>query len=66
MEYYKKAECIKNSEENNLVFFQRDLNTKFSKIFISDSYQNIWNKIKENGVLRSHYYYCFVSFNFNY
>lgn len=52
----QKAECIKYCETKNLSFFQRDLNNSSSKIFIADSYQNIWNKIKERGANRSHYY----------
>jgi len=58
MEFSKgqKAECIKICESKNLAFFQRDLNSSSSKIFIADSYKNIWNKIKERGVNKSHYY----------
>jgi P4 family phage/plasmid primase-like protien len=58
MEFSKgqKAECIKYCEAKNFAFFQRDLNNTSSKIFIADTYRNIWNKIKERGVNKSHYY----------
>ena len=58
MEFSKgqKAECIKYCEANNLAFFQRDLNSSSSKIFMADTYQNIWNMIRERGVNKSHYY----------
>lgn len=52
----QKAECIKYCEAHNLAFFQRDLNNSSSKIFIADTYQNIWNTIREKGVAKSHYY----------
>lgn len=58
MEFSKgqKAECIKYCETKNLAFFQRDLNSSSSKIFIADTYENIWGKIKGRGVSKSHYY----------
>jgi P4 family phage/plasmid primase-like protien len=58
MEFSKgqKAECIKYCETHNLAFFQRDLNSSSSKIFIAHTYQNIFKKIKERGVSKSHYY----------
>jgi P4 family phage/plasmid primase-like protien len=58
MEFSKgqKAECIKYCEANHLSFFQRDLNSSSSKIFIADSYRNIWNKIQSLTPNRSHYY----------
>ena len=52
----QKPQCIKYCETNNLAFFQRDLNASSSKIFIADTYQNIFNKIKDLGVNKSHYY----------
>lgn len=58
MEFPKgqKQDCIKYAETNNLTFFQRDLNASNSKIFIADTYQNIFNKIKDLGPNKSHYY----------
>lgn len=58
MEFPKgqKPQCIKYAETNSLAFFQRDLNASSSKIFIADTYQNIFNKIKELGPNKSHYY----------
>lgn len=55
MEFRKKTECTNYCTKNNLVFFQRDLNHNAQKIFIADTYENIWRKIKENG-MNSHYY----------
>lgn len=52
----QKNECIKYSETNNLAFFQRDLNASSSKIFVADTYKSIFDKIKERGVSRSHWY----------
>jgi P4 family phage/plasmid primase-like protien len=52
----EKSNCIKYCEQNNLAFFQRDLNSSSSKIFIADTYRNIWNKIKHLGPSKSHYY----------
>ena len=46
MDFTKKAECIEYCKTNNLAYFQRDLNANFAKIFVADSYQNIFNKIK--------------------
>jgi len=58
MEFAKgqKQDCIKYSETNSLPFFQRDLNSSSSKICISDTYQNIWNRIKQSGPSKSHFY----------
>lgn len=58
MEFPKgqKQDCIKYAETNHLAFFQRDLNASSSKIFIADTYQNIFNKIKDLGPNKSHYY----------
>jgi P4 family phage/plasmid primase-like protien len=58
MEFGKgqKQECIRYCETNNLAFFQRDLNSSSSKIFIATSYRNIWDRIKSAGVIKSHYY----------
>lgn len=52
----QKNECIKYCEANGLAFFQRDLNATSSKIFIADTYKNIFDKLKEKGVSRSHWY----------
>ena len=46
MEFTKKTECDNYCQENNLAFFQRDLNDKHSKIFVADTYQNLFDKIK--------------------
>jgi P4 family phage/plasmid primase-like protien len=58
VEYQKghKQDCIKYCEQNSLAFFQRDLNSSSSKIFIAASYKTIWNKIKASGVNKSHFY----------
>jgi len=47
-EFTKVQECIEYCNSNNLAFFRRDLNSNFAKIMVADSYQNIFNKIK-NG-----------------
>ena len=46
MEFVKKPECSQYCKEKNLAFFQRDLNARFNKIFVADTYQNIFEKIK--------------------
>jgi P4 family phage/plasmid primase-like protien len=46
MEFTKKTECDNYCQENNLAFFQRDLNEKHTKIFVADTYENLFNKIK--------------------
>ena len=58
MEFPKgqKPQCIKYAETNHFAFFQRDLNSSSSKIFIADTYNNIYNKIKDLGPNKSHYY----------
>jgi P4 family phage/plasmid primase-like protien len=48
MEFTKVAECVEYCKTNNLAFFRRDLNANFAKILVADSYQNIFDKIK-NG-----------------
>jgi len=47
-EFTKVQECIEYCNSNNLAFFRRDLNSNFAKIMVADSYQNIFNRIK-NG-----------------
>ena len=47
MEFVKKPECSQYCKEKNLAFFQRDLNARFNKIFVADTYQNIFEKIKK-------------------
>ena len=47
MEFTKLAECIEYCNANNLAFFRRDLNANFAKIYVADSYQNIFEKIKK-------------------
>lgn len=47
-EFTKVQECIEYCNTNNLAFFRRDLNANFAKIMVADSFQNIFNKIK-NG-----------------
>lgn len=44
----QKADCFKYAKDNKLPIFQRDLNETFSKVLLVDSYENIFNKIK-NG-----------------
>lgn len=56
MEFNKKQECLKYCELNKLAFWQRDINANSSKLFIADSYMNIWNNIKEYGPEKSFYY----------
>lgn len=46
MEFTKVAECIEHCNSNNLAFFRRDLNANFTKIFVADTYSNIFDKIK--------------------
>ena len=52
----QKQECIKYCETHNLQFFQRDLNSSSSKLFMATTYRGVWNKLRENGVAKSHYY----------
>lgn len=56
VEFRNKTECVKYCEVNNLSFFQRDLNASSAKIFVADTYKNIWNKICQNGVEKSSWY----------
>ena len=56
MEFNKKQECLKYCELHKLAFWQRDINANSSKLFIADSYINIWNNIKELGPEKSFYY----------
>lgn len=46
MEFVKKPECSQYCKEKNLAFFQRDLNARFNKIFVADTYQNVFENIK--------------------
>ncbi len=50
MEFGKnqKKDCFDYCKQNNLVCFQRDLNASLAKMLIADTYENIFNKIK-NG-----------------
>lgn len=48
MEFTKVIECIEYCKSNNLAFFRRDLNSNFAKILVADSYQNIFDRVK-NG-----------------
>jgi P4 family phage/plasmid primase-like protien len=52
----QKQECIRFCEEKKLAFFQRDLNSSSSKIFIASTYRDIYNKIKAYGVNKSYFY----------
>lgn len=47
-EYNKnqKQDCFEYAKENKLAVFQRDLNDSGAKILLADSYENIFNKIK--------------------
>ena len=45
MEFTKVPECIDYCKEKNLSFFRRDLNDKFAKIMVADTFENIYNKI---------------------
>lgn len=56
MEFRAKNECVKYCEVHNLAFFQRDLNNLSAKIFVADTYQNIWNKITTSGLENSCWY----------
>jgi P4 family phage/plasmid primase-like protien len=46
MEFTKVAECVEYCNSHNLAFFRRDLNDNFTKIFVADTYSNIFDKIK--------------------
>lgn len=48
MEYRSKKECEEYCEKNGLDFYQRDMNDKLSKIYIADTHENIFDRIK-NG-----------------
>ena len=56
IEFLKKTECINYSTENDCAFFQRDLNDRSSKIFLSATFEEIFKKLKSNKVSESHYY----------
>jgi P4 family phage/plasmid primase-like protien len=44
-EFTKKAECIDFCKGNGLSFFQRDINTRFQKIHVADTYESIYSKL---------------------
>lgn len=48
MEYTlkQKTECQEYCKNNNLAYFQRDLNNNFAKIIVADTYSNIFDRIK--------------------
>ena len=45
-EFFKKSLCIEYVRQHNLAFFQRDINKEYKKLFIADTYENIFYKIK--------------------
>lgn len=49
MEFTKVAECVDYCNTHNLAFFRRDLNANFTKIFVADTYHNIFNEIKSGN-----------------
>jgi P4 family phage/plasmid primase-like protien len=55
-EFTKKAECIEYCKGNNLPFFQRDVNTRFQKIHIADSYESIFSKLSGSDDSNGSYY----------
>lgn len=52
-EFSKIDECKKYCQEEGVQCFQRDINERFSKRGVADSYENIYNNIKKG----SYYYY---------
>jgi P4 family phage/plasmid primase-like protien len=52
-EFSKIDECKKYCQEEGLQCFQKDINERFSKRGVADSYENIYNNIKRG----SYYYY---------
>jgi P4 family phage/plasmid primase-like protien len=48
-EFSKKKDCLDFCKEHNLVFFQRDLNANGNKLFVADTYENIFDDITKNG-----------------
>ena len=44
-EFRTKSECLEYSTKMNLAFYQRDLNGKSEKIFISDTHEKIYENI---------------------
>ncbi len=44
-EFRSKKECEEYSVNNKLAFYQRDINQNFAKVYVADSYQNIYEKI---------------------
>jgi P4 family phage/plasmid primase-like protien len=49
----QKAECFEYSKSKNIACWQRDINDSGAKILLADSYENIFNNIKND---RNHYY----------
>lgn len=50
-EFLQKKECVEYVKQHDLAFFQRDLNKDFKKIFVADTYENIYNKIMQSDTV---------------
>jgi hypothetical protein len=57
-EFFTKKPCMEYVRQHNLAFFQRDINKDYKKLFIADTYENIYNKII-NG--QNNYYESWTS-----
>ena len=57
-EFFTKKPCMEYVRQHNLAFFQRDINKDYKKLFIADTYENIYNKII-NG--QNNYYESWIS-----
>lgn len=53
----QKKECFEYADKNGLNVFQKDLNETGAKILVVDSYENIFEDIKNNIALKKNNYY---------
>jgi hypothetical protein len=44
-DFRSKKECEDYSIHNKLAFFQKDINQNFAKLYVAETYENIYNKI---------------------
>lgn len=52
-EFRSKRECEEYAAINNFAFFQRDLNINFSKVYVAEPYETLYNRILKGD---NHYY----------
>ena len=54
-EFTKGPECIEYCNTHSLSYYRRDLNQSFAKVYVADTHQNIFQKIKSSNTPLSYY-----------